>query len=30
VIDTTEVDVPEAVRRIRAALDAKLGEPPEG
>ena len=30
VIDTTEVDVPEAVRRIRAALDAKLGEPPAG
>ena len=30
VIDTTEVDVPEAVRRIRAALDARLGEPPAG
>ena len=30
VIDTTDVDVPEAVRRIRAALDAKLGEPPAG
>ena len=25
VIDTTHVDVPEAVRRIREALDAKLG-----
>ena len=24
VIDTTQVDVPEAVRRIREALDAKL------
>ena len=31
VIDTTDVDVPEAVRRIRAALEAKLGgEPPAG
>ncbi len=30
VIDTTDVDVPEAVRRIREALEAKLGGPAAG
>ncbi len=30
VIDTSDVDVPEAVRRIRAALDGKLGDEAAG
>ena len=30
VIDTTVVDVPEAVRLIREALDARLADPPSG